>query len=202
MQVCASLANKTRELSVYHNENRADGRTDASHMPILKSDDREPVQLRSPIRVSVANNILDCLVRKPEILINGHRVLDLQQHDWQRNDQTASEKNSQGISYKDQDIDTRSDESDNDLSSDLVKAALETGEEAFDSQKWQEAETLLHEALRVLQQLPKQQQRPFDIFILHHKLAVCAYYTQKCRRSPYKPSSAVSELRRATCLHI
>jgi len=80
---------------------------------------------------------------------------------------------------KHQDTDARSDNSDNDLGTDLVKAALDTGTEAFESRKWTEAESLLHEALRVLQQLSKQQHQSFDIFSLHYKLAVCTYHTQE-----------------------
>lgn len=68
---------------------------------------------------------------------------------------------------------------DDDLDTDLAKAALETGTQAFEAREWEEADSLLQEALRVLQQLPKQQRAFCDIFGLHYKLAVCAYYTQE-----------------------
>ena len=71
------------------------------------------------------------------------------------------------------------DESDDDLDADLAKAALETGTKAFEAQDWEEAESLLQEALRVLRQLPKQQRAFCDTFDLQYKLAVCAYHTQK-----------------------
>ena len=68
---------------------------------------------------------------------------------------------------------------DDDLDTDLAKAALDTGTKAFEAREWEEAESLLQEALRVLQQLPKQQRAFCDIFCLHYKLAVCAYHTQE-----------------------
>lgn len=76
-------------------------------------------------------------------------------------------------------VDAVGDDSDNDLDTDLAKAALDTGTKAFKAQEWEEADSLLQEALRVLQQLPKQQRAFCDIFGLHYKLAVCAYHTQK-----------------------
>lgn len=69
-------------------------------------------------------------------------------------------------------------ESDDDLDIDLAKAALQTGTAAFDAQQWMEAESLLHEALRVLKQLPEDRRAFCDMFDLHFKLAVCTYYTQ------------------------
>ena len=71
------------------------------------------------------------------------------------------------------------DDSDDDLDTDLAKAALDTGTKAFEAQEWEEADSLLQEALRVLQQLPKQQRAFCDIFSLHYKLAICAYHTQE-----------------------
>ena len=76
-------------------------------------------------------------------------------------------------------IDAVGDDSDDDLDTDLAKAALETGTKAFEAQEWEEADSLLQEALRVLQQLPKHQRAFCDIFGLHYKLAVCAYHTQE-----------------------
>ena len=76
-------------------------------------------------------------------------------------------------------IDAVGDDSDDDLDTDLAKAALDTGTKAFKAQEWEEADSLLQEALRVLQQLPKQQRTFCDIFGLHYKLAVCAYHLQE-----------------------
>ncbi|KAF2492419.1 hypothetical protein BU16DRAFT_515365 [Lophium mytilinum] len=70
-------------------------------------------------------------------------------------------------------------DSEDDLDTDLTKAALETGTKAFEAREWEEADSLLQEALRMLQQLPKQQRAFCDIFDLQYKLAVCAYHTQK-----------------------
>ena len=71
------------------------------------------------------------------------------------------------------------DDSDDDLDTDLAEAALDTGTKAFEAQEWEEADSLLQEVLRVLQQLPKQQRAFCDIFGLHYKLAVCSYHTQE-----------------------
>lgn len=76
-------------------------------------------------------------------------------------------------------VDAAGDESDDDLDTDLAKAALNTGTKAFEAQEWEEANSLLQEALQVLQQLPKQQRTFCDIFGLHYKLAVCAYHMQE-----------------------
>ena len=76
-------------------------------------------------------------------------------------------------------VDQVEDESDDDLDADLAKAALDTGTKAFEAREWEEAESLLQEALRVLQQITKQQRAFCDIFRLHYKLAVCAYHTQE-----------------------
>lgn len=71
------------------------------------------------------------------------------------------------------------DDSDDDLDADLAQAALDTGTKAFEAQEWEEADSLLQEALRILQQLPKPQRVFCDIFTLHYKLAVCAFHTQE-----------------------
>ncbi len=68
------------------------------------------------------------------------------------------------------------DDSEDDLDTDLAKAALDTGTKAFEAQEWDEADSFLQEALRVLQQLPKQRRAFCDIFGLQYKLAVCAYH--------------------------
>jgi ankyrin repeat protein/tetratricopeptide (TPR) repeat protein len=73
---------------------------------------------------------------------------------------------------------TRSDDDEDDLDTDLVRAALDTGTKAFEVQQWQDTEYLLNEALRVLRQLPVQKQMFCDVFNLHYKLAICAYHTQ------------------------
>lgn len=70
-------------------------------------------------------------------------------------------------------------DSDDDLDTDLAKSALDTGTKAFEAQEWEEANSLLQEALRVLQQLPKQQRAFCNIFRLQYKLAVCAYHLQE-----------------------
>ena len=74
-------------------------------------------------------------------------------------------------------------DSDDDLSADLAEAALNTGCIAFEAQEWREADSLLHEALKVLQQLPTQKHVFCDILSLHYKLVVCAYYTQDSLRA-------------------
>ncbi|KAF8846620.1 hypothetical protein BDZ45DRAFT_734130 [Acephala macrosclerotiorum] len=71
------------------------------------------------------------------------------------------------------------DDSDDDLEVDLAKAALDTGTKAFEAQNWEDADSLLQEAIRVLQQLPKQQRAFRDILGLQYKLSVCAYYMQE-----------------------
>ncbi|KAF3034733.1 hypothetical protein E8E11_003290 [Didymella keratinophila] len=69
-------------------------------------------------------------------------------------------------------------DSDDDLEVDLAKAALNTGTAAFESQQWMEAESLLEEARRVLETLPKERRVFCDIFDLHFKMSICTYYTQ------------------------
>ncbi|KNG47602.1 mfs general substrate transporter [Stemphylium lycopersici] len=69
-------------------------------------------------------------------------------------------------------------DSDDDLEVDFAKAALSTGNEAFEVQEWSEADSLLQEALRILRQLSKQRRAFCDIFSLHYKLAICAFHTQ------------------------
>jgi tetratricopeptide (TPR) repeat protein len=74
--------------------------------------------------------------------------------------------------------DQKSSDSDDDLETDIARASLETGVEAFEMRKWDEADSLLHEALRGLQHLSVPQRRFCDIFDLHYRLAACAYHTQ------------------------
>lgn len=69
-------------------------------------------------------------------------------------------------------------DSDDDLEVDLAKAALATGTTAFESQQWMEAESLLEEARRVLEVLPRERRTFCDIFDLHFKMSICTYYTQ------------------------
>lgn len=76
-------------------------------------------------------------------------------------------------------VDAGWDDSDDDLDTDLAKAALDTGTKAFEARIWDEADSLLQEALRMLLQLPKQRRAFCDIFGLQYKLAVCAYHTQE-----------------------
>jgi tetratricopeptide (TPR) repeat protein len=68
-------------------------------------------------------------------------------------------------------------DSEDDLDTDLVNAALDTGTKAFETQQWEDANSLLNEALRLLQQLPTRQRTFCDIFDLHYKLAICSFHT-------------------------
>jgi hypothetical protein len=56
-------------------------------------------------------------------------------------------------------VDLLSDDSEDDLDTDLAKAALHTGTAAFEAQEWEEADSLLKEALRGLQQLSRHQRQ-------------------------------------------
>ena len=67
---------------------------------------------------------------------------------------------------------------DDDVEIDLLQAALDTGNRAFEAREWKEAESLLQEALKILQRLSPRQCSLFNVFSLHYKLAVCAYYAQ------------------------
>jgi hypothetical protein len=82
------------------------------------------------------------------------------------------------------------DDSDDDLDTDLVKAALATGTQAFEAQNWNEADSLLNEALLLLQQLRTGKRLFCDIFDLHYKLAICTYHTQK----PFEAEVALKSL--------
>ncbi|KAI4655957.1 hypothetical protein J4E93_000673 [Alternaria ventricosa] len=70
-------------------------------------------------------------------------------------------------------------DSDDDLDTDFAKAALSTGSQAFDSGSWDEAVSLLQEALRILQGLSTRQRAFCDVFSLFYRLAVCAYHVQE-----------------------
>jgi tetratricopeptide (TPR) repeat protein len=76
-------------------------------------------------------------------------------------------------------VNTAGEDSDDDLETDLAKAALDTGTKAFEAQEWEEAESLLQEALRLLLQLSQQQRAFCDIFALQFRLTVCSYHTQQ-----------------------
>jgi ankyrin repeat protein len=76
-------------------------------------------------------------------------------------------------------LDAAANDSDDDLDTDLAKAALDTGTNAFEAHEWGEADSILQEALRVLQQLPKQQRTFCNVFGLQYKLAICAYHIEK-----------------------
>lgn len=67
-------------------------------------------------------------------------------------------------------------DSDDDLEIDLARAACTTGTEAFEAKKWEEADSLLREATRMLQQLSATQRSFVDIFDLHYKLAICSFH--------------------------
>ncbi|PVH97451.1 hypothetical protein DM02DRAFT_730542 [Periconia macrospinosa] len=87
----------------------------------------------------------------------------------------------QSMQYEEHNVnmgnDGEGDDSDDDLYTDLAEAALDTAATAFDAKEWAEADSLLQEALRVLQQLSKHQRASCDIFGLYYKLASCSYYT-------------------------
>lgn len=95
----------------------------------------------------------------------------------------TSETSAQGAVQERKAVDAVEDDYDDDLDTDLAKAALDTGAKAFEAQEWEEADSLLQEALRILQQLPTQQRVFCDIFGLHYKLAVCAYHLQEPARA-------------------
>lgn len=76
-------------------------------------------------------------------------------------------------------VDTIEADFEDDLNTDLAKAALETGTKAFEKKEWEEANSFLQEALQVLQHLSKQQRKFCDFFGLQYKLAICAYHIQK-----------------------
>lgn len=89
-----------------------------------------------------------------------------------------------------EDSSRRSEDSENDLDTDLAKAALDTGANAFGSQEWRDFESLLVEALRMMQKLSTKQRQFCDVFTLHYQLAVCAYKT----RHPVEAEEALQSL--------
>lgn len=84
-------------------------------------------------------------------------------------------------------------DSEDDLDTDLVKAALDTGTKAFEAQQWDDANSLLNEALRLLQQLPTRQRMFCDIFDLHYKLAICSYHTHDSTEAEEALTSLVQQ---------
>ncbi|KAF2019190.1 ankyrin [Aaosphaeria arxii CBS 175.79] len=74
-----------------------------------------------------------------------------------------------------------------DLDLDMATAALQTGGDAFQSGQWEEADSLLREALQVLQYLPEKRRAFCDVFDLRFKLAVCAFHTH----SPQEAETAL-----------
>ncbi|KAK5681512.1 hypothetical protein LTS10_006044 [Elasticomyces elasticus] len=76
------------------------------------------------------------------------------------------------------DID-ESDKVDDDFVLEIAQAALEQGQQAFDQEDWQEAETLLKEALKDLKSLPPRRRAGCDIFELEYRLTLCAYHTRE-----------------------
>ncbi|KAH7073058.1 hypothetical protein BKA63DRAFT_56665 [Paraphoma chrysanthemicola] len=80
--------------------------------------------------------------------------------------------------------------SQDDLQVDLAKSALETGTKAFDAGEWEEAASLLEEAVLVLEQLAPQQRKFCDLFTLHYQLYVCSYHT----REPQHAKEALLDL--------
>lgn len=67
---------------------------------------------------------------------------------------------------------------DDEFEIELARSALNTGSQAFEAQDWEEASSLLQEALRALLQLTERQRAFCDVFDLHVKLAICCHYTQ------------------------
>lgn len=80
--------------------------------------------------------------------------------------------------YEGETGDHRGDDSDDELSADLAKSALDTGMSFFEAEEWKEADSLFQEALRLLQQLPERQRMFCDTFDVRYRLAVCAYHIQ------------------------
>ncbi|KAK3625480.1 hypothetical protein LTR56_020380 [Elasticomyces elasticus] len=76
------------------------------------------------------------------------------------------------------DID-ESDKVDDDFVLEIVQAALEQGQQAFDQEDWDEAETLLKEALKDLKSLPPRRRAGCDLFELEYRLTLCAYHTRE-----------------------
>ncbi|KAH8669667.1 hypothetical protein BGZ60DRAFT_469873 [Tricladium varicosporioides] len=91
----------------------------------------------------------------------------------------TSAASAQGTVQECEVADAVGDDPDDDLYIDLAKGALCTGTKAFEAHEWAEADDQLQDALRILQQLPKQQRAFCDIFCLQYKLAVCTYHMQK-----------------------
>lgn len=96
---------------------------------------------------------------------------------------------------------------------DAVDDNSDSGTKAFAAQEWEEADSLLKEALRVLQQIPKQQRTFCDIFGLRYKLAVCAYHIQEpadadeaftslVQQSASSDDNAGTSMTRHTCCHV
>jgi len=69
-------------------------------------------------------------------------------------------------------------DSEDDLNTDFAKTALSTGSHAFEVENWEEADSLLQKALKILQKLPRRRRAFCDTLNLHYKLAVCAYHTR------------------------
>ncbi|KAK5122841.1 hypothetical protein LTR85_003756 [Meristemomyces frigidus] len=70
-------------------------------------------------------------------------------------------------------------DSDDALSIKLVQTAIREGGQAYAQGQWREADASLQEALDLLQRLPTQLCKSYDVFDLQHKLAVCAYHTEE-----------------------
>ncbi|KAK6369968.1 hypothetical protein LTR64_005207 [Lithohypha guttulata] len=83
------------------------------------------------------------------------------------------------ISRKEITVTGEDDGFDDDWDTDLAQAALDAGMKAFNLQDWKEAESLLREALHVLQQLHESRRTFSDMFLLEFKIALCAYHTQE-----------------------
>lgn len=73
----------------------------------------------------------------------------------------------------DEDVDYDSD----DEPVELAQATLDSGNRAFDEQKWNQAAEFLQASLKLLYKLPHKHKRQQDILGLQYRLAVCSYHT-------------------------
>ena len=71
------------------------------------------------------------------------------------------------------------DDSDVELSIEIIEAAMKAGSKAFEQEDWLEAEMLYEEALEHLRRLSAQHRPQCDTFELQYKLAVCVYHTRR-----------------------
>jgi len=73
-------------------------------------------------------------------------------------------------------VDDVDDDSDDELGTDIAKEAMRAAKQAFDSQEWNEADSLLQETVTLIQDLPLKRRAICDIFDIQYMLAVCTYH--------------------------